>query len=220
MATITEYDINNQDAWDSIVYSFPNYDVFYLSGYSKAFMNEKPKNGIPILLYYENENDRAINVVLRRDIAMDEKLSQKIDEGKYFDIIVPYGYGGFWGIVSDWNMLNQTYTQYCIKKHYICEFVRFELFTEYHKYYDGEIETRTHNVVRSLEMPLEEMWMDFKQKVRKNVKKANTYNLKCIIENNDSHLEDFLRIYYSTMDRSNAEGEYYFSKQFFEDISD
>ena len=51
-----------------------------------------------------------------------------------------------------------------VKNHYICEFVRFELFTDYYKYYDGEVETRTHNVVRSLDMPFEEMWMDFKQK--------------------------------------------------------
>ena len=100
------------------------------------------------------------------------------------------------------------------------EFVRFELFTDYHEHYDGEVETRTHNVVRSLEMPLDEMWMDFKQKVRKNVKKANSFNLSCIIENTGEYLEDFLRIYYGTMDRTDAEGEYYFKRQFFEDLNE
>lgn len=220
MATITEYSIEEQNTWDNKVRSFPDYDVFYLSGYSKAFMKETPKNGTPILLYYENGKDRAINVVLRRDVAKDEKLAGKLEEGKYFDITAPYGYGGFWGNISDWDKLNQTYTEYCLEKHYICEFVRFELFTKYHDYYDGEVETRTHNVVRFLEMPIDEMWMDFKQKVRKNVKKANTYNLECIIENTDEHLDDFLRIYYSTMDRSNAEGAYYFSKQFYEDLNE
>ncbi len=220
MATITEYSIENQNAWDNMVRSFSDYDVFYLSGYSKAFMKEEPKNGTPILLYYENGEERAINVILRRDVAKDEKLAGKVEEGKYFDITAPYGYGGFWGNISDWDKLNQTYNEYCIKKNYICEFVRFELFTKYYEHYDGEVETRTHNVVRSLEMPLEEMWMDFKQKVRKNVKKANTYNLKCIIENTDEHMDDFLRIYYSTMDRTDAEREYYFSKQFYEDLNE
>lgn len=219
MATITEYTIEDQNKWDTIVRSFPDYDVFYLSGYSKAFMREAPKNGTPILLYYEHGEDRAINVMLRRDVAKDEKLAGKVEEGQYFDLITPYGYGGFWGNISDWEKLNQTYTEYCMINHYVCEFVRFELFTDYHKHFDGEVETRTHNVVRSLEMPLDEMWMDFKQKVRKNVKKANTYNLECIIENTDEHLEDFLRIYYSTMERTDAEGEYYFSKQFYEDLN-
>lgn len=220
MASITEYSIEDQNKWDMIVRSFPDYDVFYLSGYSKAFMREAPKNGTPIMLYYENGKDRAINVVLRRDVAKDEKLSGKVAEGQYFDLITPYGYGGFWGNVSDWDQLNQTYTEYCMANHYVCEFVRFELFTNYHEHYDGDVETRTHNVVRSLEMPLDEMWMDFKQKVRKNVKKATTYNLECIIENTDAHLEDFLRIYYSTMERTDAKDEYYFSKQFYEDLNE
>lgn len=220
MPNIVEYNIDDQKKWDNIVRSFPDYDVFYLSGYSKAFMKENPKNGIPILLLYENGEDRAINIVLRRDIALDEKLNGKIEKEKYFDLITPYGYGGFWGNVSDWVKLNQTYTEYCMNKHYICEFMRFELFVEYHKHYDGEIETRTHNVVRSLDLPLDEMWMDFKQKVRKNVKRASACNLRCIIENSDEHLEDFLRIYYSTMDRAEAEGEYYFSRQFYEKLNE
>ena len=215
---IREISIDQQCEWDTIVRSFPDYDVFYLSGYSKAFMREAPKNGTPFLLYYENDEDRAINVVFRRDVAKDEKFAGRVDEGQYFDLISPYGYGGFWGSVTDWDRLNQTYTQYCMNNHYVCEFVRFELFTSYHKHFDGEVETRTHNVVRSLDMPLDEMWMDFKQKVRKNVKKANKFNLSCIIENTGKYLDDFLRIYYSTMDRTDAEGEYYFSKQFYEDI--
>ena len=220
MGTITEISINEQDKWDEIVRSFQDYDIFYLSGYSKAFMKEAPRNGTPILLLYEDGEDRAINVVLRRDIAKDDKLAGKIEEGQYFDLITPYGYGGFWGTITDWEELDRTYTQYCIDNHYVCEFVRFELFSNYHEHYSGEVETRTHNVVRSLEMPVDEIWMDFKQKVRKNVKRANKNNLGIIIESTGEHMEDFLRIYYSTMDRSDAEDEYYFSRQFYEDLNE
>lgn len=220
MQGIQEIAIGDQKTWDSIVRSFPDYDVFYLSGYSYAFMNESLRNGTPVLLYYENGEDRAINVVFKRDVAIDPKLKGKIEKGRYYDLISPYGYGGFWGNVSDWNKLNRVYAAYCTDNHYVCEFIRFELFADYYKNYDGEVETRTHNIVRSLEMPLDEIWMDFKQKVRKNVKRANTHNLECIIENTDEHLEDFLRIYYSTMDRTDAEGEYYFSKQFYEVLNE
>ena len=68
-------------------------------------------------------------------------------------------------------------------------------------------------------MPLDEMWMDFRQKVRKNVKKANSYNLGIIIESNTDHLDDFLRIYYATMIRTEAAKEYYFSRSFFETLT-
>lgn len=211
-----EISVENAEEWDGVVRSFGNYDVFYLNGYVRAFMNENPKNGVPILLYYENGTDRAVNVVFKRDVAKDEKLSGKVPENTYFDLISPYGYGGFLGEIRDYSALNTAYNEYCISRKYICEFVRFELFGDYYKHYDGEVETRTHNVVRNLEMSIDEMWMDFKQKVRKNVKRANSYNLEIIIENTDEHLQDFLDIYYSTMDRSNAEGEYYFSRDFYE----
>lgn len=216
---LEEYGIGN-NKWDTIVRSFQDYDVFYLSGYARAFMNENPKNGTPILLYYENGEDRAVNVVFCRDVSLDDKFAGKVGKGKYFDLITPYGYGGFRGSVSDWDSLNQIYTAYCVEKNYICEFVRFGLFNEYHRHYYGEAETRTHNVVRNLEISPDELWMDFKQKVRKNVKRAMSYNLDIIIENTDAHLDDFLRIYNDTMERSDAGKDYYFSKQFYETLNE
>ena len=217
--SIVEYQIDDRIRWNSVVRSFSDYEAFYLAEYSTAFMEENSKNGEPLLLLYENGNDRAINVVFRRDIALDEKLKGRIDTGKYYDLITPYGYGGFWGSVSNWEELNQAYTEYCLDHHYVCEFVRFELFSDYPHHYGGIVESRTHNVVRSLDMPLEDMWMDFKQKVRKNVKRANTAGLEIIIENTVSHLDDFLRIYYSTMERTEAADSFFFSRQFFESIS-
>lgn len=216
---IKEISIDNQKEWDKIVTSFSDYDVFYLSGYSKAFMKEAPKNGTPILLLYEDSGDRAISVVFKRDVEQDEKFIGKIAAGQYFDLITPYGYGGFMGSVCDWNRLNNCYNQYCKDNNYVCEFVRFELFSDYYEYYDGMTEARTHNVVRSLEIPLDDMWMDFKAKVRKNVKKANSFNLQIVIEPNENHLEDFLKIYYGTMDRSDAKNEFYFSKTFYRNLN-
>ena len=216
---ITEIQSAETEKWNEIVRSFSDYDVFYLNEYVTAFQQEQSKNGEPVLLYYQNQGDRAINVVFKRDVSKDEKMAGKIEEEKYFDLISPYGYGGFWGQISDYDALNASYNAYCFENGYICEFVRFELFGDYSKHYDGEVETRTHNVVRNLELSLDEMWMEFKQKVRKNVKKATRNELQIVLDNTGEHLEDFLRIYYSTMDRSDAENEYYFSREFFETLN-
>lgn len=217
---LTLYTLEQAEQWDKIVRSFEDYDIFYLSGYSKAFMNENPSNGKPILLLYENASDRAINVVFSRDIAHDKNFIGKIKEKTYFDLITPYGYGGFWGNVTDWDKLNSCYEKYCTDNNYICEFVRFELLSDYYLHYKGITETRTHNIIRNLEISLEDIWTDFKPKVRKNVKRANSYNLETVIESTPEHLDDFLKIYYSTMDRSEAKSEYYFSKQFYLDINE
>ena len=216
---LEEIPVEEKTHWNSVVRSFPNYDVFYLNEYVTAFMREDEKNGIPLLLYYHNRSDRAINVVFKRDIACEKKLKGKLKKGEYFDLISPYGYGGFLGTILDFDSLNQIYNEYCRESGYICEFVRFELFSDYFQHYDGEVETRTHNVVRNLQLPLEEIWMDFKQKVRKNVKKAESYHLEIRMENTDEHLQDFLDIYFSTMDRNHAESEYYFSEEFYQNLN-
>lgn len=212
--------INIEDnGWNDYVRRLDNYDVFYLREYSIAFMNENKENGIPHLFVYENGEEYAINVAFMRNVRDVTFFEERLDDGDYFDLVSPYGYGGFIGRITDYTTLSREYEDLCRQKGIICEFVRFELFTDYHDHYAGEVETRTHNVVRNLEMSLDEMWMDFKQKVRKNVKKANSYGLQIIIENTGDYLQDFLDIYYSTMDRSSAENEYYFSKNFFETLN-
>ena len=76
------YSIEEKAQWDSIVKSFTQYDVYYLSGYVKAFQIHG--DGDPYLLYYEDNGLRAIYVYMRRKTAI---------EG-YYDSVTPYGYGG------------------------------------------------------------------------------------------------------------------------------
>ena len=119
--------IDESDKWDSIVKSFINYDVYYLSGYTKAF--KLHGDGEPTLIYYNSEEIRAINVVMIRDIAKEKNFKDKIVLQSLFDITTPYGYGGFIieGTPSNSNLkeLNEEYTNYCRSKNIISEFVRF-----------------------------------------------------------------------------------------------
>ena len=74
--------IDASKEWDVIVCSFHNYDVYYLSGYVKAFYSHG--DGVPFLLYYEEGGLRAIYVYMRRQTAING----------IFDSVTPYGYGG------------------------------------------------------------------------------------------------------------------------------
>ena len=85
--------LDESNKWDSIVKSFSNYDVYYLSGYTKAFKSHG--DGEPTLIYYHDEEIRAINVVMIRDIAEDKRFKDKIETYCLFDVTTPYGYGGF-----------------------------------------------------------------------------------------------------------------------------
>ena len=64
---LTVYTIEQTAAWDALVRTFSNYDVYYLSGYVKAF--QLHGDGEPLLFYGEADGVRGINVVMKRDIA-------------------------------------------------------------------------------------------------------------------------------------------------------
>lgn len=82
--------LDDNATWDRIVLSFSKHDVYYLSGYVKAFQIHG--DGEPQLLFYEKDGLKAIYVYMKRKTAI---------EGVY-DSITPYGYGGvlFEGDVS------------------------------------------------------------------------------------------------------------------------
>ena len=210
--------LDEKEKWRKIVKSFNKYDVFYLPEYVEALKIHG--DGEPILFYYNDGKTKAMNVIMKRDIAKTEFFKDKIEENKYFDLSSPYGYGGFIIEGEDYKKVNESYEEYCKKNNIICEFVRFHLLENYQEKYDGEAINLKHNIIRKLDMNPEEMLMDFEHKVRKNIKKANRNNLQIQIDENCETLDEFLKIYYSTMDRNNAEQEYYFDKSFFKKLNE
>ena len=112
--------INEVEKWDNIVKSFKDYDVYYLNGYVSAF--KLHGDGEPLLIYFNNNTTRAINVVIKRDISQCEEFKQIISENTYFDFSTPYGYGGFIVEGNDIEQINHEYSEYCIKNNIISSF--------------------------------------------------------------------------------------------------
>lgn len=210
------YGLDNKEKWDEIVKSFKDYEPFYLSDYVLAFKNVG--EGEPLLFYLEDGDNRAISVMFKRDVALSDQFKGLIPLDTYFDLISPYGYGGFLisGVLTK-TILND-YRSACEKGNIICEFVRFLLNSEYITKYIGESKPITHNIIRSLDMDIDTMFMDFEHKVRKNIKKAIRNGLETFIEENLDHIDEFLKIYYGTMSRDAADNRFYFPKSFFETL--
>ncbi len=212
------FNLDQHEQWDAIVRSFLNYDVYYLSGYAQAC--QLHGDGEPLLFYCEMDNVRGIQVVMKRDIAQIPQFAGKIPAGQYFDFATPYGYGG-WLLEGegDPSPIYAAYLNWCRENSIVSEFVRFELFSNSRTGYYGEVIPRTNNIVRSLDIPMEEMLMDFEHKVRKNLKKAESFGLGIAVDATGEHLEDFLEIYYGTMDRNDATQSYYFKENFYQQIN-
>lgn len=150
-------------------------------------------------------------------------ILRTLDGHSYKDITTPYGYGGpmYWGIsevVVDSRDFWASFDAWAHANKVVSEFVRFGLDSKRRLPYPGDVIMRTVNVVRSLDIAPEALWMDFAHKVRKNVKAALRHGVTVQVDQSGEGLEEFLRIYRETMSRRSAAGAYYFPDQFFHTI--
>ena len=110
------YSLEQAEQWDYVVQTFRDYNVYYLSGYVKAFKIHG--DGEPLLFFYDGVGKegivRGINIVMKRDISCDPHFSDKIEKGKLFDFSTPYGYGGWLIEGEDVEQLFNEYEQHCM----------------------------------------------------------------------------------------------------------
>lgn len=213
--------LNESDRWDHIVRSFRENDVYYFNGYAKLFQIHD--DGEPILFYYETEGFRAINVVMKRDISCNSNFIGKLDSEKYYDLITPYGYGGYLleGECDDGscNTLNAEYTAYCVENSIISEYVRFHPMLKNKEKLTGmyAVEDLGKTIFIDLVSP-EYIWNHFSDKNRNMVRKAQKSGVEIFWGRNPELISNFIAMYQLTMDKNNAEEYYYFKKPFYDCI--
>ncbi|MEN6372099.1 MAG: GNAT family N-acetyltransferase [Armatimonadota bacterium] len=199
--------------WESCpqreVFAHPNYVQFFAEGSNRA-----------LCATYCTSTACVLYPFILRDLSQEEYCS-----GEAFDIITPYGYGGpfVWGTdLASCDMADgfwASFKKWAEDKCIVSEFIRFTLFPNDVLEYPGDKEFKYLNVVRSLDLDDDDLWMDFEHKVRKNVNKSRRSGV-CVEFDCEGHrLNDFLHIYNTTMNRRSADQDYYFSRDFFEKIN-
>jgi len=211
------FSLNESKKWDDIVCSFKEHDVYWLSGYVKAFRIHG--DGEPLLFYYENNNIRGINVVMKRDVSSDIHFNGVLKENTFFDFSTPYGYGG-WLIEGEYTKdLFNDYFFWCKENGIISEFVRYHPVISNQSYSkdDYVIIDLGHTV--ALDLASEEViWSNITSKNRNMIRKAQKSGVE-IIHNNDEELyEKFREIYDATMLHDNADEYYFFKSDFYKSI--
>lgn len=203
--------ISQSKQWDDIVLSFSEYDVYYLSGYVKAFQIHG--DGEPQLFYYEQDALRAIYVYMKRSTAM---------EG-WYDSITPYGYGGvlFEGDTSEKNLKAfwDAYVQKMKDENIVCNFIRYHpvlanavLMKEV-----SDVIDLGKTVAFHLDSP-EVIWQNIVPKNRNMIRKAEKNGIEIHHDADMALFKDFVQIYNATMDKDNAEEYYYFGDEFYKSI--
>lgn len=216
------YSMTQGDEWDSVVKSFQQFDIYYLSGYVKAF--ELHGDGEPLLLYYDSDTLRGINVVMKRDIANDKHFVGKIRERECFDIATPYGYGGWYfegnQTGSDAESFKDEYSAWCVENKVVSGFVRFHPVLKNasginNNIYDMSLLGNTVAIELDSE---EKIWERFSSKNRGHIRVAIKEGVTVRTETSKEAFDVFRDIYETTMDHDDASSYYYFDKAFFDSI--
>lgn len=214
---LTVYGLEQAEQWDTVVRSFKEYDVYWLSGYVKAFQIHG--DGDPLLFFFEDGSTRGINVVMKRDVAKDERFKGLIEEDQYYDFATPYGYGGWIIEGEETENLFKAYSTWLEKNGIISEFVRFHPMIRNHEackvFYEviqlGEV------VHMDLESP-EIIWNNIISKNRNMIRKAIKNDVVIYNGRFPEIYDKFRTIYNRTMDKDDAEEYYYFGPEFYKSV--
>lgn len=209
--------LKQSDMWDEVVCSFQHYDVYYLSGYVKAF--EINGDGEATLIYVESSDARAINVVMKRDLAEYNIFSKYIEKNKYYDFITPYGYGGFIVEGEKVSQIVGEYEKYCLDNNIICEFVRYHPINKNHIAM-GEYFENIHlgNTVYIDTKDEETIWKNFTSKNRNMIRKAQKSGVTVVKRHDKEVIPIFMQLYNATMKKDHAEEYYFFKDEFYASI--
>ncbi len=214
---LTTYTLEQSEKWDAAVRSFREYDVYWLSGYVRAFQIHG--DGDPRLFFYEGEETRGINVVMVRDVADDPRFTGRIPRGQYFDIATPYGYGGWIIEGTGTEELFREYSRWMEQNGIISEFVRFHPMLENHAACTGHYEViRLGEVVHMDLSSPEEIWQNITSKNRNVIRKAAKNGVTIYNGRFPQIFGTFREIYDATMDKDHADAYYYFGREFYDSI--
>lgn len=209
------------EEWDKIVKGFKNYDTYYLSSYVKAFQIHG--DGNPILFYYEKNEIKAMNVVMKRDIANNKHFSGKIPANAFFDITTPYGYGGFIleGEFSETDLktLDDEYKSFCKDKGIVSEFVRFHPILNNSENIEELYEVLDFGRTITIELnSQEQIWDELTSKNRNVIRKAKKMGVEIYWGRSIDLFEKFVPMYNETMNKEDAKDYYYFEVDFYNSL--
>ena len=215
--SLTVYTIAQSDQWDTVVRSFKKHDVYWLSGYVKAFHIHG--DGDPLLFYYESAETRGINVVMKRDVANDKNFIGKLPQGQFYDFASPYGYGGW---IIEGNNPDEVFSEYfnwIIENGVISEFVRFHPIIQNHTICSSFYTVVQLGSVVHMDLSTPEViWNNIISKNRNMIRKAIKNDIKIYNGRFPEIYESFRKIYEETMNRDNAEDYYFFKTPFYQSL--
>lgn len=191
-------------------------DLYFEPNYGKLY--EKMENGESIVFKYNGEHGTITHMFIKRLIPI------KVDGQSYYDLVTPYGYGGPLITECKEGQKNELvkefefeFEKYCKENNIVSEFVRFHPVignTDDFRscYMVSDIRNTIGTNLKDSDDPFQS---EFSKSCRKNIRRALREGISFKITEKPDDVQDFKKIYYSTMERNEADEYYYFDDDYF-----
>jgi hypothetical protein len=195
--------------WDEVVKKSVGFDFYHTAGYHKL------DNLYVSKLYccFEGDNFIALPIVVR-----------EIKDVGYRDITSVYGYAG--PIFSmDYHEISEnlksffisSFKTFCEKEKIVSFFMRLNPLIEQMDLMAqiGEVSNINKTVSIDLTLPLELQKKDYRKSLKSELNQLRRKGFHVIEAASENEIDEFIAIYYETMDRVNAKPNYYFPRDYF-----
>lgn len=201
------------ETWLALWREQPDREVFAHPDYARLFARKTDR---VVALSLRNSRGAILFPLILRPLAAESWAG----DNTCWDATTPYGYGGpfKWGEAPPEEFWD-AFDRWAASVPLVTLFARRSLFEEQVLPWRGGLELKHYNVVRSLELDEDTLWMDYEHKVRKNVQKARRAGLRVTVDLEGKGLDTFVEIYRETMQRRGADESYLFPRSFFEEIT-
>ncbi|UHA71970.1 lipid II:glycine glycyltransferase FemX [Paenibacillus sp. 481] len=214
-------DVNSRDEWDQLIQRIPRADVYFTADYCRIY--EHHLEGQAQLFVYRQDDDFICYPYLLRDISTLPFMDQLHFGSGAQDITTPYGYGGPICNVQQkerraelFRQFEHEFDAYCQEQHIVTEFVRFHpLLRNWHDYTAVEPTFSRHTAFIDLSLNEAEICKHYSRNKRNQIRRAREDGL-AVQHRSIDEIDDFLALYYATMDHCRAQPYYYFSRSFME----
>ena len=199
--------------WLSLWRRWPTQEVMAHPGYGELFV--RPGDRIVCACQMGEESGILFPLIVRP--LRSEPWGR--GEGESCDLVSPYGYGGPFG----WGLYNVEefwtgFDQWAQTIRAVSLFTRFSLFKDQLIPFFGDTVVKGPCVIVPLNQEPNAMLASYAKTVRRNIRQAERAGVTLESDPECRRLEEFLSVYYATMNRVGARPLYYFSKSFFEQM--
>ena len=194
-------------------------DIYFEPEYARLYETDDNR---AVEYKFECEYGQITNLFLKR------KINIALYDGiQYYDLVTPYGYGGpVIHFSTDKKKLIDSYMEdfrtYTVRENIITEFVRFHPILknamDFKDVYDIIYDRKTVGTNLTYD---DVIGTEFSKHKRKDIHRIlKIPGIRYEVDENPLSLDDFLEIYYSTMQRDSADEYYYFDQLYFNAILD